>query len=159
MPTKRQQLYLDLFVAPWQQMMSMMQRPGMGPRRFLCRSQGVGAGCCRIRFEAITAVLQKNGSRRCLEHWPRSCCQSGSALHALQRSIPLRYLGRLAGFSRPPPDLPMMCSVVYTGATDWFWPALHWPILGTKTITICLIWLAWWPTKCTHLFRFRVFPL
>ena len=26
---KREQLYLDLFVQPWQQMMSMMQPPGM----------------------------------------------------------------------------------------------------------------------------------
>ena len=28
---KREHLYLDLFVQPWQQMMNMMQRPGMDP--------------------------------------------------------------------------------------------------------------------------------
>ncbi len=152
---KREQLYLDLFVRPWQQMMNMMQHPGMDTDDPFAGAKTWG-WLLPHQTEEIATLLQKMEAARAWE------IGEAAAAKAAERFAP--YVDRLLfdtfeGWlvladphhfvNNPQPG--------YTGATDWFAPRYigqFWePDERNLPHLAGLV-----AHEMHHLVRFRVFP-
>jgi uncharacterized protein YjaZ len=152
---KREQLYLELFVQPWQQMMNMMQRPGMYPNDPFAGAK-VWGWLLPNQVEEITAVLQKMEAANAWE--------TGRVAAALAADRFTPYADRfpfdsfegwlvLADPARFVDDI----QPGYTGATDWFAPRFigqFWEPDGRNLPHLAGLVAH----EMHHLARFRVFP-
>ncbi|WP_420631847.1 DUF2268 domain-containing protein [Candidatus Leptofilum sp.] len=152
---KREQLYLDLFIRPWQQMMNMMQRPGMDSNDSFAGAKTWG-WLLPHQTEQIAALLQK------MEHANAWEIGEAAAAKAAARFAPYAdrfnfdtfegwlVLADPAFFANDPQP-------GYTGATDWFAPRYigqFWePDERNLPHLAGLV-----AHEMHHLVRFRVFP-
>ena len=152
---KREQLYLELFVQPWQKMMNMMQRPGMDANDPLAGAK-VWGWLLPDQVEGIANLLHKMEAAHA---WDIS---RDAAAKAADRFTP--YADRftfdtfegwlvLADPARFVDDI----QPGYTGATDWFAPRYigqYWePDERNLPHLAGLV-----AHEMHHLARFRIFP-
>ncbi len=121
---KREQLYLDLFVQPWQQMMNMMQRPSM--------DVGIDAAdpfagakawgwLLPHQTDEIARMLQKMEAANAWEIGREAAAQAAAQFTPYAQRLPFDtfegwlVLADPAFFANDPQP-------GYTGATDWFAP-------------------------------------
>ncbi len=121
---KREQLYLDLFVQPWQQMMGMMQRPGM--------DVGIDAAdpfagakawgwLLPHQTDEIARLLQKMEAANAWEIGREAAAQAAAQFTPYAQRLAFDtfegwlVLADPAFFANDPQP-------GYTGATDWFAP-------------------------------------
>lgn len=121
---KREQLYLDLFVQPWQQMMGMMQRPGMDvgiDAADLFAGAKVWGWLLPHQTDEIARMLQKMEAANAWEIGREAAAQAAAQFTPYAQRLPFDtfegwlVLADPAFFANDPQP-------GYTGATDWFAP-------------------------------------
>jgi len=152
---RREQLYLELFVEPWQQMMSMMQQPGMNQNDPLAGAK-VWGWLLPHQTELMVKLLQQMEAANAWETGQDAAATVAAHFSPYANRLPFdSFEGWLtladpAHFANDPQR-------GYTGATDWFAPRY--------------IGQFWQPNERNlprlagliahemhHLVRFRVFP-
>lgn len=152
---KREQLYLDLFVKPWQQMMSMMLRPGIDAADPFAGAK-VWGWLLPHQTDEIANLLQKMDDASAWEIGQDAAAKATARFTSYASRLPIDSLeGWLvladpARFANDPQR-------GYTGATDWFAPRYigqFWqPNADNLPRLAGLI-----AHEMHHLLRFRVFP-
>jgi uncharacterized protein YjaZ len=152
---KREQLYLQLFIEPWQQMMSMMQRPGMEQNDPFAGAK-VWGWLLPNQAEEMATLLKTMDDANAWEIGKAAAAQAAARFTPYADCLPFDtfegwlVLADSARFANDPQR-------GYTGATDWFAPRY--------------IGQFWQPNEHNlpnlagliahemhHLVRFRVFP-
>ena len=152
---KREQLYLDLFVKPWQQMMSMMQQPGMDANDPFAGAKMWG-WLLPGQVEEMTNLLQKMEAASAWEIGRSAAAKAADhfTLYADRFNFDT-FEGWLvlADPARFVDDI----QPGYTGATDWFSPRYigqFWePDERNLPHLAGLV-----AHEMHHLVRFRIFP-
>jgi len=117
---KREQLYLDLFVQPWQQMMNMMQHPVMDPDDPFAGAKAWG-WLLPHQTDEIARLLQKMEAANAWEIGREAAAQAAAQFTPYAQRLPFDtfegwlVLADPAFFANDPQP-------GYTGATDWFAP-------------------------------------
>ncbi|MEZ4590537.1 MAG: DUF2268 domain-containing putative Zn-dependent protease [Chloroflexota bacterium] len=154
-PAKREQLYLDLFVQPWQQMMNMMQRPGMDPNDPFAGAK-VWGWLLPHQTDEIASLLQKMEAANAWEIGQDAAAQAAARFTPFADRLPFDtfegwlVLADPAFFANDPQP-------GYTGATDWFAPRYigqFWEPDGRNLPHLAGLVAH----EMHHLVRFRVFP-
>lgn len=152
---KREQLYLDLFVQPWQQMMNMMQRPGMEPNDPFTGAKTWGWLLPR-QTEEIARLLQKMEAASAWEIGQEAAAKAAAQFTSFANRLPFdTFEGWL--ILADPAFFANDMQPGYTGATDWFAPRYigqFWePDQRNLPHLAGLV-----AHEMHHLVRFRVFP-
>jgi uncharacterized protein YjaZ len=152
---KREQLYLDLFVKPWQQMMSMMQRPGMDPTDPFAGAK-VWGWLLPHQTAEIASLLQKMEAANAWEIGRQAAAQAAAQFTPYAQRLPFdTFEGWLV--LADPAFFANDSQPGYTGATDWFAPRYigqFWqPDARNLPHLAGLV-----AHEMHHLVRFRVFP-
>lgn len=152
---KREQLYLDLLVAPWQQMMSMMQRPGMDQDDPFAGAKAWG-WLLPDQTEAISTLLQKMDDANAWETGKHAAAQAASRFTPYADRLPFDsfegwlVLADPTRFAHDPQR-------GYTGATDWFAPRYIGQFWDPNEHNLSRVG-GLVAHEMHHLVRFRVFP-
>ena len=152
---KREQLYLERFVEPWQQMMSMMQRPGMEQNDPFAGAK-VWGWLLPDQVAKISALLKTMDDANAWETGQQAAAQAAARFTPYADRLPFDtfegwlVLADPARFASDPQR-------GYTGATDWFAPRYigqFWqPNEHNLPRTAGLV-----AHEMHHLVRFRIFP-
>jgi len=153
--TRREQLYLELLVQPWQQMMNMMQRPGMDPNDPFAGAK-VWGWLLPHQTDEIANLLQKMEAANAWEVGQEAAAKAAAQFTTYADRLPFDtfegwlVLADPAFFANDPQP-------GYTGATDWFAPRYigqFWePDHRNLPHLAGLV-----AHEMHHLVRFRVFP-
>ncbi|MCB8981845.1 MAG: hypothetical protein H6657_30935 [Ardenticatenaceae bacterium] len=152
---KREQLYLDLLVQPWQQMMNMMQRPGMDPNDPFAGAK-VWGWLLPHQTDEIASLLQKMEAANAWEIGRNAAAKAAAQFDPYADRFNFDtfegwlVLADPTFFANDPQP-------GYTGATDWFAPRYigqFWePDERNLPHLAGLV-----AHEMHHLVRFRVFP-
>lgn len=152
---KREQLYLDLFVKPWQQMMSMMQRPGMDPNDPFAGAK-VWGWLLPHQTAEIASLLQKMEVANAWETGQDAAALAAARFTPYADRLPFDTIEGWLVLADPA-FFAHDSQRGYTGATDWFAPRYigqFWqPNADNLPRLAGLI-----AHEMHHLVRFRVFP-
>lgn len=153
--TKREQLYLELFVRPWQQMMNMMQRPGMDPNDPLAGAK-VWGWLLPDQTEQIAALLQTMEAANAWDVGQEAAAKAAERFSPYANRFEFDtfegwlVLADPARFADDPQR-------GYTGATDWFAPRYVGQFWQPNAYNLPhLAGLV--AHEMHHLARFRIFP-
>ena len=117
---KREHLYLDLFVQPWQQMMNMMQRPGMDPNDPFAGAK-VWGWLLPHQTDEIASLLQKMEAAHAWEIGQEAAAKAAQQFAPYADRLPFdTFEGWLV--LADPAFFANDSQPGYTGATDWFAP-------------------------------------
>ncbi|MCA9946625.1 MAG: hypothetical protein KC449_24255 [Anaerolineales bacterium] len=151
----REQLYLNLFVRPWQQMMGMMQQPGMDPNDPLAGAK-VWGWLLPNQVEQIADLLQKMETAHAWEIGQEAAAKAAERFSPYAERFQFDtfegwlMLADPAHFANDPQR-------GYTGATDWFAPRYIGQFWQPNAYNLPhLAGLV--AHEMHHLARFRVFP-
>ena len=117
--TKREQLYLELFVTPWQQMMSMMQRPGGDADPFA--GAKMWGWLLPHQLEEIAELLQKMEAANAWEIGEEAARKAAVSFAPYANRLPIDAVEGWLVLADPA-HFADDVQPGYTGATDWFQP-------------------------------------
>lgn len=152
---KREQLYLELFVEPWQKMMSMMQHPGMEQDDLLAGAKAWG-WLLPDQTEEISALLQKMDAANAWETGRDAAAKAADCFTPYANRLPFEtfegwlMLADPSRFANDPQR-------GYTGATDWFAPRYIGQFWQPNEHNLPRV-AGLVAHEMHHLVRFRVFP-
>ncbi len=152
---KREQLYLELFVEPWQQMMSMMQHPGMEQDDLLAGAKAWG-WLQPDQMEEISALLQKMDAANAWATGRNAATKAADRFTPYADRLPFDtfegwlMLADPSRFANDPQR-------GYTGATDWFAPRYIGQFWQPNEHNLPRV-AGLVAHEMHHLVRFRVFP-
>ena len=152
---KREQLYLDLFVQPWQKMMGMMQRPGMDAADPFAGAK-VWGWLLPQQVEEIAELLQKMEAANAWEIGRDAAARAADQFTPYAERFPFdTFEGWLV--LADPAYFADDIQPGYTGATDWFAPRYigqFWQPDGRNLPHLAGLVAH----EMHHLARFRIFP-
>ena len=153
--SKREQLYLELFVQPWQQMMSMMQRPGTDQNDPFAGAK-VWGWLLPEQIDEIAKLLQKMDEADAWKTGKQAAAQAAARFDSYADRLPFDtfegwlVLADPARFAHDPQR-------GYTGATDWFAPRYIGQFWDPNEHNLARVG-GLIAHEMHHLVRFRVFP-
>ena len=119
-PATRHQLYLDLLVEPWRQMMQMMRRPGGSEPPDPLDGARAWAWLLPDQVDALGAILDKMESAGAWEIGGEALNIAAARFDSLSDRIPFDQITGWLVLADPARSNPLERG--YTGATDWFNP-------------------------------------
>lgn len=152
---KRENLYLELFVEPWQQMMSMLQRPDMDQNDPFAGARAWG-WLLPDQVQEISAMLQTMEAANAWETGRDASAEAAACFTPYTDRLPFDtfegwlVLADPARFANDPQR-------GYTGATDWFAPRYIGQFWQPNEFNLPRL-ASLVAHEMHHLVRFRVFP-